>query len=149
MGDQVMEEMELDVKPPQQQQQVACTDDQQQLQLAEVRRLCALVEARGAAIYGFCGEVIAAIDEVAAQVRVIRRLRAEGHGAELAAPARKVEWIFSKLSTTVRRIVALRGAAMEFGRIGIAGGSSGGGAAVEAADALADALQRIHIDISP
>ncbi|CAN6190684.1 unnamed protein product [Urochloa humidicola] len=145
MGDQAMEEMELDVKPPP--PQVACTDDQQQLQLAEVQRLCALVEARAAAIYGLFEEVIAAIDEVAAHVRVIRRLRAEGHGVELAAPARKVELLFRRLSTTVRRIVAMRGAAVEFGRISITGDGGGSGAA-EAADALADALQRIHIDLS-
>ncbi|CAN6208539.1 unnamed protein product [Urochloa humidicola] len=138
-----MEEMELDVKPP---PQVACTDNQQ-LQLAEVQHLCALMEARVAAICGIYGEIIAAIDAVAAQVGELRRLRAEGIGAaELAAPVREVEWVFGCLLATARRFAAARGTAVEIGRIGIRVG--GGGGAAEAADALADALQRIHIDLS-
>ncbi|CAL5046263.1 unnamed protein product [Urochloa decumbens] len=145
MGDQAMEEMELDVKPPPP-RQVACTDNQQ-LQLAEFHSLCALMEARVAAICGIYGEVIAAIDAVAAQVRELRRLRAEGLGAaELAASVRKVEWVFGSLLATARQFAVARGTAVEIGRIGIRGG--GGGGAAEAADALADALQRIHIDLS-
>jgi hypothetical protein len=136
-----MKEMELDVKPP---PQVASTDDQ--LRLAELQRAFACLEAPVVETCAFYGEIIAAIDAVAAQVRELRRLRAEGLGAELAAPACKVEWAFANLSVVVSRVAAMRGTAVEMGRICIA--RDGGGGSSEAADALADALRRIHICLS-
>ena len=99
-----MEEMKLDVKPP---PQVASTDDQ--LRLADLQRAFARLEARVVETCGICGEIIVAIDAVAANVREIRRLRAEGLGVELAAPVREVEWAFANLSVLVSWVAAMRG----------------------------------------
>ncbi|KAG2604459.1 hypothetical protein PVAP13_4NG064956 [Panicum virgatum] len=129
--------MKLDVKPP---PQVASTDDQ--LRLADLQRAFARLEARVVETCGICGEIIVAIDAVAANVREIRRLRAEGLGAELAAPVREVEWAFANLSVLVSRVAAMRGTAVEMGRIRIVRSSGD-----EAADALAVVLQRIHIGL--
>ncbi|KAG2609710.1 hypothetical protein PVAP13_4KG060033 [Panicum virgatum] len=90
-------------------------------------------------------KIIAEIDVVAAHVRELRRLRAEGLRAELAAPVRNVERAFANLSVAVSRVATMRGTAVEMGRICIA---PRGGGAGEAADALADALQHIHIGLS-
>ncbi|RCV20477.1 hypothetical protein SETIT_4G058900v2 [Setaria italica] len=136
--------MELHVKPPPPPPpQVACTDGERP-QLAKLQRACARAEARMAEICGVYGDIIAAIDAVADQVRKLRYLRAEGLGAEIAAPVRDAESAAGNLSALVRRVAATRGTIVEMGRICV---PDGGGCA-EAADALADALQHIHIDLN-
>lgn len=142
-----MDEMELDVKPPPP-PQVACSD-RERLQLYKVQRACARAEARMAEICSVYSDIIAAIDATALQVRKLRHLRAHGLGAEIAEMVRGVEAAAANLSALVRRVEATRGTIVEIGRMCVPeGGGCGGAGAVEAADSLADALQRIHIDLN-
>ncbi|KAF8733076.1 hypothetical protein HU200_015440 [Digitaria exilis] len=142
------DEMELDVNPAPH-AQVASADDQQ-LELAEVQRAFARIEARMAKTCGIYGEIVAAIDAVAAHVRQLRRLRAGAEGlgaeAELAEAVRNVVSVYGELSAGVRLVVAKRGSIVEMLRRNSMR-LRGGGGAVEAADELADALQLIHIDL--
>ena len=57
---------------------------------------------------------------MAAHIRELQHLRAEGLGAELAAPVRNVERAFANLSVAVSRVAAMSGTAVEMGRICIA-----------------------------
>ncbi|KAJ1258208.1 hypothetical protein BS78_10G057500 [Paspalum vaginatum] len=137
-------DMDLDVKPPPAPRQTGCTDDPW-LKLTETQRL-KLAKAQFADILRLCGEVTAKIDAAAAQVRELRRLRAEGSfDADVAARVwlRKVERDWGTLSTIARQCVALRGFYVEMSH-----GSGCRGGDEAAVDELATALQRIHIDLS-
>ena len=137
-------DMDLDVKPPQ-------AADDPWLRLTETQRLklskAQRVEAQLADTLRLCGEVIAKMDAAAAQVRELRRLRAEGSlfDVDLAARVwlRKVERDWGTLSAIVRQCVAVRGFYVEMSH---GTGCRGRGAASSSVDELAAALQRIYID---
>ncbi|KAL6606714.1 hypothetical protein ACP70R_042367 [Stipagrostis hirtigluma subsp. patula] len=138
-----MDAMELDVNPP---PQVACTDDQMH-QLAGVQRGFGRIAAQMAEIGGLFDEINALIDAVSAQARELRRLRATTPAADIAGPLREIELAFARIMAVARQAGTVRASILEVGRAGVEVGGGGGGGG-ETVDALAAALQRIHIDLT-
>ncbi|KAL6897992.1 hypothetical protein ACP4OV_006588 [Aristida adscensionis] len=143
-----MDAMALDVSPP---PQAACTADETR-HLARLQRDFARLSAHMAEIGGVFDEIVAVVDALSAHVRELRRLRA-GPGAsaaadDLAERLREVEGVFARVAAVARKAEAARGGILEVARTGFGGAAAAGVGGGETVDALAAAMQRIHIDLS-